>query len=63
MYFFLETTQDKTKIKPIEKLKKYQNEILYILILFDKIYRKYNIKYWLEGGTLLGAVRHKGFIP
>lgn len=46
-----------------DKLKVVQNEGLKILVEFDRICKKHNIKYFLESGTLLGAVRHKGFIP
>ncbi len=44
-------------------LKQIQSTELEILIYFDKFCKENNLKYSLSGGTLLGAVRHKGFIP
>lgn len=34
-----------------------------VLQEIDRICKKYNIQYFAEWGTLLGAIRHKGFIP
>ena len=44
-------------------LRQLQLRLLDVLIVVDKICRKHDIPYWLDFGTLLGAVRHKGFIP
>lgn len=34
-----------------------------IMKLFASICEKHNLRYFLVGGTMLGAIRHKGFIP
>lgn len=44
-------------------LKESQQICLGILKFFDAFCREHDIKYSLGEGTLLGAVRHKGFIP
>lgn len=43
-----------------EEIKKYE---LNILLKFDYFCKCNNLRYCLSGGTLLGAIRHKGFIP
>ena len=46
-----------------KQLRQLQLTQLEILKLIDRICRKHNIPYSLYAGTLLGAVRHQGFIP
>ena len=44
-------------------LQEHQKAIYSLLQEFDKVCKKLDITYFLFAGTLLGAVRHKGFIP
>lgn len=56
--------EDLSKYNPEgSTLRRAQMRMLDILLEVDKICKKHDIPYWLEGGTLLGAVRHGGFIP
>lgn len=36
---------------------------LHMLCVFDDICKRHGLRYYLSGGSLLGAVRHRGFIP
>lgn len=40
-----------------------QEVLLEMLLQLDRVLREHDVRYTLDGGTLLGAVRHKGFIP
>lgn len=54
-----------TNIKYIkdEELRKLQLVLLDAMVEVDRVCRKNGIKYSIAFGSLLGAVRHKGFIP
>ena len=49
--------------KVSHKMKQIWKVELGILDEIDRICKKYDIRYFLVHGSLLGAVRHKGFIP
>ena len=44
-------------------IKEIQRVMLNIMIEIDSLCRRHDIDYWLSDGTLLGAIRHEGFIP
>ena len=44
-------------------LKEIQEDVFQILLTFDQFCKNNDLTYRLAGGTLLGAIRHKGFIP
>ena len=53
----------KTTTEKQHQLRKLQNLEFFILQEVKRICDRYEIPYFLTGGTLLGAVRHGGFIP
>ena len=46
-----------------DKMKKVWAVELDLLKKFDEVCKKHSLKYFAGFGTLLGAVRHQGFIP
>ncbi len=59
--FFKEEVRCDFKVD--KKRKKIWAVELDLLLKFDEICKKYNLKYFVMGGTLIGAIRHHGFIP
>jgi phosphorylcholine metabolism protein LicD len=54
---------NKLTIKDIKDLKKGQKIMTNMLREFDRICRKHKLEYWCIGGTLIGIIRNKGWIP
>lgn len=52
---------EREKVYP--RLRQCQIVMLRMLKIFDYLCNAYDIKYFLVGGTLLGSIRHNGFIP
>lgn len=52
--------QEQASELELEDLKRIEFEML---CAFDDFAKKHGLCYWLIYGTLLGAARHKGFIP
>lgn len=55
-----EMSEDKREYLTLEEI---HAELLKLLLRFDAFCKEHGLRYSLDSGTLLGAVRHKGFIP
>ena len=44
-------------------IKLLQKKILEVTVYLDEFCKEHGITYYLMGGSALGALRHKGFIP
>lgn len=60
--YYMDYTLDK-RAETDDNAKQVHSVVLRMLKYLDKICSDHEISFWLEYGTLLGAVRHKGFIP
>ena len=64
IHYYLNNYFDICKFPKAEGLlRKVQLADAELLRIVTDILSKHNLSYWLDYGTLLGAVRHKGFIP
>lgn len=54
---------EKCAVQAEGKLRDIQLKTLEIMRYFDLFCKEHHLRYFIAGGTLLGAVRHRGFIP
>lgn len=47
----------------ISGMEELHNEMQNLLQIIDTVCRDNNIPYWIDGGSLIGTIRHNGFIP
>ena len=57
------SNKDVEKLRPIKSVKELQGVLLGIAKVFHQICVEENIPYYMVGGTMLGSIRHGGFIP
>lgn len=63
-YLFSSINAGIARVPPAEGvLRLMQLTALHILLKIDEVCQRHGLQYWLDYGTLLGAKRHKGFIP
>lgn len=62
-YQFFNTLFLNFDLKPLPLLGNIKNACIELLKFVENICKKYELQWWLDYGTLLGAVRHGGFIP
>ena len=65
LYYFMDLQIDPQKLPKTndEDLRILQDCDTLLLGILDKMCKRHGLTYWIEYGTLLGAVRHGGFIP
>lgn len=64
LFYFLNSYADVSKAKPAKgSLRNLQEAEAVLLAIIDKLCGKYHLQYWMSWGTLLGAIRHQGFVP
>ena len=64
LQFYFSTCHDISKFPKAEgTLRELQEADTLLAAAIAQVLEKHGLQYWLDGGTLLGAVRHRGFIP